>query len=145
MICKELIISIIKHDFVASHFLLFPFVTFNKNPAFYINQSSNQTVLLSLQATAEDSDKTQRIISEESYVLASPTRQRPRSMTSALLQQRKYLLKMPHHLNESALNFQTNTYKAFNLTDNKSRNGYGHLKQHGLIIVKVKNDYSKQK
>ena len=65
---KELIISIIKHDFVASYFLLFPFVSFKQKPSFYLNYSSNQTVLLSLQATAEDSDKTQGTISEEAYI-----------------------------------------------------------------------------
>lgn len=71
---------------VASHFFLYLSKTLLST--LKKNKTSNQTWLLALQATNEDSGKTQETISEVADVLASPTRQRLRSMANASLQLR---------------------------------------------------------
>ena len=86
---KELIIFIIKHEFVASHFFLVSLMyLLNKKNLCLLKLIFQSNVVAFLEATTEDSGKTQGTISEEADVLASPTRQRLRSMANASLQLR---------------------------------------------------------
>lgn len=100
---KELIIFISMSLVTPHFFFALIFLYLSKINSFYLKEkkTSNQTRFLALQATTEDSDKTQETISAEPDALASPARQRLHSMANASLRLRNTCKnkKKPHHLN----------------------------------------------